>query len=51
MDEIGYEDCFYGNGLCLIEWANLIEEILPPSYTEIRIEKDLKKGLTIVKSP
>lgn len=39
MDEIGYEDCFYGNGLCLIEWANLIEEILPPSYTEIRIEK------------
>lgn len=30
MDEIGYEDCFYGNGLCLIEWANLIEEILPP---------------------
>ena len=44
MDEIGYEDCFYGNGLCLIEWANLIEEILPPSYTEIRIEKDLKKG-------
>ncbi len=44
MDEIGYEDCFYGNGLCLIEWANLIEEILPPSYTEIRIGKDLKKG-------
>ena len=44
MDEIGYEDCFYGNGLCLIESANLIEEILPPSYTEIRIEKDLKKG-------
>lgn len=44
MEEIGYEDCFYGNGLCLIEWANLIEEILPPSYTRIKIEKDLKKG-------
>ena len=29
MDEIGYEDCFYGEGVCLIEWAELIEEILP----------------------
>lgn len=44
MEEIGYEDCFYGNGLCLIEWANLIEEILPSSYTRVKIEKDLKKG-------
>ena len=31
MDEIGYEDYFYGEGLCMIEWANLIEEILPPT--------------------
>ena len=45
MDEIGYEDYFYGDGLCLIEWANLIEEILPDSFCEIIIEKDLKKGL------
>lgn len=44
MDEIGYEDCFYGEGLCMIEWANLIEEILPPHYKEITIEKDLEKG-------
>lgn len=44
MEEIGYEDCFYGEGLCLIEWANLIEEILPPSYMEITIEKNLEKG-------
>lgn len=44
MEEIGYEDCFYGQGLCLIEWANLIEELLPERYTEIRIEKDLQKG-------
>ena len=33
MEEIGYEDCFYGEGLCLIEWANLIEEILPEHYS------------------
>ncbi|MBQ7920748.1 MAG: tRNA (adenosine(37)-N6)-threonylcarbamoyltransferase complex ATPase subunit type 1 TsaE [Lachnospiraceae bacterium] len=44
MDEIGYEDMFYGDGICLIEWANLIEEILPDSYVQITIEKDLEKG-------
>ena len=44
MEEIGYEDCFYGEGLCLIEWANLIEEILPERRTNILIEKDLTQG-------
>ena len=44
MEEIGYEDCFYGEGVCLIEWANLIEEILPAHYHRITIEKDLEKG-------
>ncbi|MBD5523340.1 MAG: tRNA (adenosine(37)-N6)-threonylcarbamoyltransferase complex ATPase subunit type 1 TsaE [Lachnospiraceae bacterium] len=44
MDEIGYEDYFYGDGICLIEWANLIEEILPPAYRQITIGKDLSKG-------
>lgn len=44
MEEIGYEDCFYGQGVCLIEWADLIEEILPEHLTRICIEKDLEKG-------
>ena len=44
MDEIGYEDYFYGEGLTMIEWANLIEEILPKERKEIIIEKDLEKG-------
>ncbi|MCR5754235.1 MAG: tRNA (adenosine(37)-N6)-threonylcarbamoyltransferase complex ATPase subunit type 1 TsaE [Acetatifactor sp.] len=44
MDEIGYEDCIYGDGVSLIEWANLIEEILPEHYQRITIEKDLEKG-------
>lgn len=44
MEEIGYEDCFYGEGVCLIEWAELIREILPPEYRQITIEKDLEKG-------
>lgn len=45
MEEIGCEDCFYGRGVCLIEWANRIRDILPECYTEITIEKDLQKGL------
>ena len=44
MDEIGYEDYFYGEGLCMIEWANLIEEILPEIRFDVTIEKDLEKG-------
>mgnify|MGYP000131602305 CR=1 FL=1 len=44
MDEIGYEDYFYGSGVTMIEWANLIEEILPQDYQEVQIEKDLEKG-------
>lgn len=44
MDEIGYEDYFYGDGVCLIEWAELIEELLPAHRTELLIEKDLEKG-------
>lgn len=44
MDEIGYEDYFYGQGVCLIEWANIITEILPDKVTTILIEKDFNKG-------
>ena len=44
MEEIGYEDMFYGDGICLVEWANLIEEILPATYKRITIEKDLSQG-------
>ena len=44
MDEIGYEDCFYGGGVSLIEWPSLIEEILPEKRMEITLEKDLEKG-------
>ena len=44
MEEIGYEDYFYGEGVCLIEWANLIGEILPEGIIPVTIEKDLEKG-------
>ena len=44
MEEIGYEEYFFGTGVCLIEWADLIEEILPPDVVRITIEKDLEQG-------
>ena len=44
MDEIGFADYVYGEGVTMIEWANLIQEILPEHYTQITIEKDLAKG-------
>ena len=44
MDEIGYEDCFFGDGVCLIEWSGLIEEILPEHVTKVAIEKNLEHG-------
>lgn len=44
MEEIGYEDYFYGQGLTIVEWADRIADILPEYYKEIRIEKDLEKG-------
>jgi tRNA threonylcarbamoyladenosine biosynthesis protein TsaE len=44
MEEIGYEEYFFGEGVCMIEWGSLIEEILPENTIRIRIEKDLDKG-------
>ena len=44
MDEVGFEDYVMGDGVSLIEWANLIEEILPKKRTDILIEKDLERG-------
>lgn len=44
MEEIGYEECFYGEGVSLVEWADLIEEILPERYIRITLEKDPEQG-------
>lgn len=44
MEELGYEEYFYGEGVCLIEWANLIPDIIPEFAKYILIEKDLEKG-------
>ncbi|MCH5272593.1 MAG: tRNA (adenosine(37)-N6)-threonylcarbamoyltransferase complex ATPase subunit type 1 TsaE [Lachnospiraceae bacterium] len=44
MEEIGYEDYFYGDGVCMIEWAGQIEELLPEEAVKIHISKELQKG-------
>ena len=45
MDEIGYEEYFYGDGVSIIEWADLIKEIIPKDAIRVEIEKDLSKGV------
>ncbi|MCM1467805.1 MAG: tRNA (adenosine(37)-N6)-threonylcarbamoyltransferase complex ATPase subunit type 1 TsaE [Alistipes sp.] len=44
MDEIGYEEYFYGDGVCMVEWADRIGEIMPEGHMTVSIEKDLEKG-------
>ena len=51
MEEIGYDDYFFGNGVCMIEWAELIEELIPENSIHVTIEKDLEKDLITVGSP
>lgn len=45
MYEIGYEEYFFGEGVCLIEWSKLIEELMPEEAINIEIDKNLEKGL------
>lgn len=44
MDDIGYEEYFYGQGVCLVEWAELFADLIPPNACWITIEKDFAKG-------
>ena len=45
MEEIGYEDAFYGEGVALVEWAEIIEELLPENTIRVTIEKDPAEGV------
>ena len=44
MDEIGYEEYFFSDGVCLVEWGSMIKELFPENTIYVRIEKDLEKG-------
>ncbi len=47
MFEVGFDEYLYGQGVCLVEWADLVEEDLPPRVRMVRIEKELKKGMDV----
>lgn len=44
MDDLGYDEYFYGEGVCLVEWGSMINELFPENTIYVRIEKDLEKG-------
>ncbi|WP_456067946.1 tRNA (adenosine(37)-N6)-threonylcarbamoyltransferase complex ATPase subunit type 1 TsaE [Eshraghiella crossota] len=44
MDDLGYEEYFYGEGVCLVEWGSMIKELFPENTIYVRIEKDLERG-------
>jgi tRNA threonylcarbamoyladenosine biosynthesis protein TsaE len=44
MYELGYEEYFFGEGVCVIEWADIIEEIIPEDAIRIEIEYGEKEG-------
>ncbi len=46
MDEIGYEEYFFGQGVCLVEWANQLPEIMPKETIRIRVSKEPEKGFS-----
>lgn len=44
MYELGYEEYFYGNGVCIVEWADMIEDIIPEDAIRIDIEYGENEG-------
>ena len=44
MFELGYEEYFYGEGVCVIEWADIIEDIIPDDAMIIRISYGQSEG-------
>lgn len=44
MDDLGYDEYFYGEGVCLVEWGSMIKELFPENTIYVLIEKDLEKG-------
>ena len=44
MEEIGYDDYFFGNGVTVIEWSDMIKELIPPNAVKLRLKKDASKG-------
>ena len=46
--DMGYEDYFYGNGLCFIEWPEMMEELLPDGATKVQITENPDGTRTVI---
>ena len=49
MEEIGYEDYFFGEGVCLVEWSELVPEIIPEHARHIHLNRSRKEGETNIR--
>ena len=43
--DVGYEEYFFSEGICLIEWASVVLEIIPKNAKWINIQKDIEKDI------
>ncbi|WP_138160005.1 tRNA (adenosine(37)-N6)-threonylcarbamoyltransferase complex ATPase subunit type 1 TsaE [Peptoniphilus catoniae] len=39
VEYLGFDEYFYGDGVCVVEWADRIKDFLPEQYLEINLEK------------
>ena len=44
MEDTGYEDCFFGAGVCLVEWADIIRPVWPQNRIIVRLERLVANG-------
>ena len=53
MLEIGFDDFLYGDGLCIVEWANQVVDLIPDNsiWITLKLTLDNKRVLTIVGKP
>jgi tRNA threonylcarbamoyladenosine biosynthesis protein TsaE len=52
--ELGYEEFFQGNGICLIEWAEMLGDMMPQNHIDIRLSigsKETDRTIEIVRLP
>jgi len=52
MYELGYEEYFFGSGVCIIEWAGMVEDLLPEKriWVEIYQGDSLEKREVLIKA-
>ncbi|MCQ2496798.1 MAG: tRNA (adenosine(37)-N6)-threonylcarbamoyltransferase complex ATPase subunit type 1 TsaE [Lachnospiraceae bacterium] len=44
MEEIGYEEYFFGDGVTVVEWSDMIAELIPAEAVKIVLKKQIERG-------